>query len=31
MALINPHLAQWFWLALFAGPTAGRLVRKQRA
>jgi uncharacterized membrane protein len=31
VALINPHLAQWFWLALFVLPTAGRLARKRRA
>ena len=31
VALINPHLAQWFWLALFVLPTAGRLASKRRA
>jgi len=26
VALINPHLAPWCWLALFLGPAAGRMV-----
>ena len=30
VALINPHAAQWLWLALFVVPTAGRLVRARR-
>lgn len=28
--LVNPRLAPWFWLALFAGPAAGRLYRSRR-
>jgi uncharacterized membrane protein len=31
VALVNPQLAQWLWLALFVLPTAGRLARKKRA
>ena len=31
VAFVNPQLAQWFWLALFVLPAAGRFVRKKRS
>ncbi|MGH2974867.1 MAG: TMEM175 family protein [Solirubrobacterales bacterium] len=31
VALVNPPLAQWFWLALFAGPATSRIAGRRRA
>jgi uncharacterized membrane protein len=31
VALVDPHLAQWFWLALFLLPAAERIVRRRRS
>jgi uncharacterized membrane protein len=31
VALLNPRLAQWFWLALFVWPVADRVSRRHNA